>query len=169
VEAEVMSAEPFTVASPRRNHDHGNGVDQASISTFTGTKIDWLKCIAFDRKVQPYDFRVAFVIAQHLNIRTGTTMLSDETIAAESGGVSTRHVRRARDRLRKAGWLTWHNTSTANVYRPDYARMNHVLDAMILAAEARREKRLQADADISRPWLAHGMSRATWFRKRRAL
>ena len=164
-----MSAEPFT---PRKAKDtargNGNGVDQASISTFTGTKIDWLKCIAFDRKVQHYDFRVAFVIAQHLNIGTGATMLSDATIAAELGCRSVRSVKRARARLRDAGWLTWRTTSTANVYRPDYARMNQVLDAMVLAREARREKHLQADADVSRPWLAHGMSRATWFRKRRA-
>jgi hypothetical protein len=143
-----MTAAPFTPKKAAR----ANGSDHETLSTFTGTKLDWLKCVAFDRKVLAYDFRVAFVIAQHLNLRTGSAMLSDETIAAESGGGSTRHVKRARVRLRKAGWLTWHNTSTANVYRPDYGRMNHVLDAMILAREARREKRVQADANkLRRP------------------
>jgi hypothetical protein len=116
-----------------------NDSERTTLSTFTGTKLDWLKGVAFDRRLQPYDFKVAFVIAQHLNQRTGSTMLSDEIIADESAGGS-RNVRRSRLRLHEAGWLTWHHTRTANVYRPDFSQMNDVLDTITLSREARRER-----------------------------
>jgi hypothetical protein len=118
----------------------GGENERAVLSTFTGTKLDWLKCVAFDRRLKPYDFKVVFVIAQHLNQNTGSTMLSDETIADESAG-SVSNVKRARVRLREAGWLVWHHTRTANVYRPDYSKMNYALDALILSREARQERR----------------------------
>ncbi len=157
-----MTAEPFTKKTD------ANGSDREALSTFTGARLDWLKCVAFDRALLPNDFKVAFVIAMHLNLRSGSAMLSDATIADKSAA-GARHVRRARARLHSAGWLTWHGTSTANVYRPNYARMNATLDAMLLAREARREKR-QAEADRPnrrRPWQAEGISRSTWYRRLR--
>ena len=159
-----MSAEPFNKKTS------GNGADQSAQSTFTGTKLDWLRCVAFDRALLPYDFKVAFVIASHLNMHTGSAMLSDQTIADESGGAAARSVRRSRVRLHDAGWPTWHRQyDGANVYRPDYGLMNAMLDAILLAREARREKQ-QGEADRPnrrRPWPAEGISRATWYRRLR--
>jgi hypothetical protein len=115
---------------------------EANLASFTGRKLDWLKCLAFDRRLQPqpFDFKVAFVIAQHVNQRTGSAMLSDDTIAYEAGGGSERNALRARKRLRDAGWLTWHRTRTANVYRLSFDKVERTLDMMTAAREARREK-----------------------------
>jgi hypothetical protein len=143
-----------------------SGSDRATLSSFTGAKLDWLKCVAFDRRLKPYDFKVAFVIAQHLNVNTGSTMLSDETIADESAA-SIRSVKRARVRLRKAGWLAWHHTQTANIYRPDYSKVSFTLDAITLSREARRERLLRWRPAAVSHGKAEGISRATWYRRQR--
>jgi hypothetical protein len=146
-----------------------SGSDRVTLSSFTGAKLDWLKCVAFDRRLKPYDFKVAFVIAQHLNLNTGSTMLSDGTIADESA-IGPRHVRRARERLHNAGWLTWHHTQTANVYRLDHDKVSYTLDAITLSREARAERhRRWKPAALSRtqPWKAEGVSRPTWYRRQR--
>lgn len=115
--------------------------DEKSIQSFTSKKLDWMKCCCFDRQLQAHDFAVAFVIAQHINARTGITMLSDETIAMESGGRSERSIRRSRVRLRDAGWLDWKRTRSANVYRLNHHKVNQMLDLLIAMRDARKEKR----------------------------
>ncbi len=92
-------------------------------------------------------------------------MLSDETIADESGGGSTRNVKRARERLRRLGWLTWHHTQTANVYRLERRQVSGTLDAMILSRESRRSRHLRWKPKTAGPWEAEGVSRATWYRR----
>jgi Helix-turn-helix domain len=114
-----------------------------SATTFTGRKLDFLNCVAFDRQVQSIDFRVMFVIAQHVNEKTGTAFLSDETIADKTGGGSPRNVYRARLRLQKAGWLNWRRSRTANVYTLRYDKMNAVLDMIAISNDARRKMRLR--------------------------
>ena len=109
-------------------------------TTFTGQRLDWLKCVSFDRSIQPYDFEVAFQIAQHLNEKTATAFVSDETIADKTGGGSSRNVWNSRIRLRDAGWLTWRRTRTANVYSLNYGKVNGVLDMITVSSDARREK-----------------------------
>lgn len=108
--------------------------------TFTGRKLDWLKCCSFDRRLEPYDFKVAFVIQQHLNEATETCWLSDETIADEAGG-SARNTRRARKRLRELKWIDWKRTSTANIYVLCFGNINRMLDLMIKAREGRYERK----------------------------
>jgi hypothetical protein len=48
--------------------------------------------------------------------------ISDETIALEIGSKWPRSVRRARFRLRAAGYLTWERTRTSNVYSFNFAK-----------------------------------------------
>jgi hypothetical protein len=62
------------------------------MTTFTGDKLDLLKCIAFDRQMTPYDLEVAFVILQHVNEKTGLAILSDEAIADLTRRGSVRKV-----------------------------------------------------------------------------
>ncbi len=62
------------------------------MTTFTGLKLDLLKCIVFDRQMMPYDLEVAFVILQHVNEKTGLAILSDEAIAGLTRGGSVRNV-----------------------------------------------------------------------------
>jgi len=112
----------------------------ADASTFTGRKLDWLKSVAYDRRLLPYDFEVAFVIAQHINQKTWKAMLSDDAIADETGGGSTRNVLRARKRLRGVGWLNWHRTRTANVYRLLFDGVDRTLDMITASRDARRER-----------------------------
>ena len=122
-------------------HLGSNPTPSNSIQSFTSQKLDWLKCCCFDRRLQPYDFRVSYAIAQHINAETGSTMLSDQTIADETGGRTTRCVRRSRVRLRDAGWLTWKRTSSANVYRMKFDRFEEVRDFARELRELRRESR----------------------------
>jgi hypothetical protein len=124
--------------------------------TFTSRKLDWLRCLCFDPMLLPYDFRVAFVIAQHINQRTQTARLSDETIADESAG-SDCNVKRSRARLREAGWLTWRRTQTANVYKLRFEKMSGIMDAIIVSRDARNERRRKRHRQIghARPISTH--------------
>lgn len=115
-------------------------MSEETIQTFTGRKLDWLKCCAFDRRIQPWDFEVAFVISQHVNARTLSAMLSDEAIADEAGG-SPRNVRRARERLRSAGWIKWRRTRTANIYEMLFEKIGGILDAITAVRDERRDRR----------------------------
>lgn len=128
------------LSEPPLAHERQRDLVVSTASTFTGRKIDWLKCCNFDRRLEPYDFKVAFVIQQHLNERTGTCQLSDETIADEAGG-STRNVRRARNRLRDGIWISWERTSTANIYRLCFDNVERILDMITAARDERRERR----------------------------
>lgn len=107
---------------------------------FTSMKLDLLDCMASDRKLKPYDFRVAFVILQHVSEKTGEAYPSDETIAEIAGG-SVRNVYNSRRRLREAGWFSWRRTRKSNIYRPRHDRVNAMLDMIIVAREARKERR----------------------------
>lgn len=110
--------------------------------TFTGMKLDLLKCIAFDRKMTPYDVEVALIILSHVNEKTGVAILSDEAIADLTGSGGVRNVYTSRRRLREGRWLTWRRTRKGpNVYRPLYDRLNGMLDAILVANEARKEAR----------------------------
>jgi hypothetical protein len=124
-------------------------IDQTN-QTFTSRKLDWLKCVCFDRLVQPYDFKVAFVIGQHINQKTLTACLSDETIADESGG-SARNVKRSRVRLREAGYISWRRTRTANVYRLRFEKVSGIFDAIISSRDARKERR-KRDGQMGHRW-----------------
>jgi hypothetical protein len=86
-----------------------NGSVRKHNETFTGRRLDMLKCVNADPRLRPYDFKVAFTISSHVNEKTGVAILSDELIAHETGG-SPRSVRDARTRLRKAGWIGWQRT-----------------------------------------------------------
>lgn len=100
----------------------------------------WLDCIAYDRRLKSADFRVAFVILQHTNEKTGECFPSEKTIADRCGGLSIRHVRRSLERLCKTEWLERkrrHNNST--LYTPLYGNVNRILDDMTVANDARRE------------------------------
>jgi hypothetical protein len=109
------------------------------VAAATSRKLFWLTCVNFDHsRVKPYDFRVAFVIAQHINRNTGNARLSDETIADEAGG-SLRNVARARQLLREFGWLTWRRTRTCNVYSLNHDRVSRTLDMLTASRDARRE------------------------------
>jgi hypothetical protein len=108
--------------------------------TFTSLKLDWLRCLAFDRRVGPLAFEVGFCIIQHANARTGRTWrISDETIADEIG-CPARSVYRARSGLRAAGWLAWTRTRNANIYKICFGNVERVLDLMTAARDARKER-----------------------------
>lgn len=116
--------------------------DKEQVRSFTSWKLDLLANAAADSAIQPYDFRVLFTIARHVNAESGRTKLSDDTIADET--VSTRrNVMRARKRLKRAGWLQWKRTRSANVYGLRADRVNDVMDTRLLNREARQERRAE--------------------------
>jgi hypothetical protein len=116
--------------------------------TFTTNKLDWLTCIRFDRRVTDSAYRVASVIADHLNGKTGCTMLSDDTIAFETGSKWPRKIVRARKLLRDTGWLDWQHTKTANVYRPNVSNVRNALAAIGRARYEKRRRFLDNEARL---------------------
>jgi hypothetical protein len=144
-----MSVEPFPNTKKAEASNADDDTDRKALTTFTGTKLDWLNCLAADQRISDNAFRVAFVIAQHLNWRTGQTMLSDETIADEASG-SIRAVVRSRTLLRQLSWLIWRRTQIANVYSLDFRNMNAMRDAMLVAREARQERRKHRGPNVVR-------------------
>jgi hypothetical protein len=123
-------------------------------ASFTSRKLDYLKACNFDRRLEAYDFKVVYIIAQHVNEKNDMAMLSDEAIAEEIGG-SPRSVGRSRNRLRDAGWLSWRRTSTANIYTLDYTNVGRVLDLITKMRDERRERRSKRRRAIyDRPRLA---------------
>jgi len=121
------------------------------VRSFTSRKLDLLKCCAFDPRVSACEFRVLYVIVQHLNQRTGLARLSDETIADEAGRCSTRQVRRARAKLRKLDWLTWTRTNTANSYKVEYAQVERFLDLIAIFRDERAERRARRGVGVRGP------------------
>jgi len=96
--------------------------------------------VRFDRRVNDHAYRVLAVIGDHLNEKTGRTILSDKTIAFEAGGSGSRTARRARNLLMETGWLKWHRTRTANIYEPDFSRVNATLATMAALKQQNRNK-----------------------------
>ena len=96
---------------------------------------------------------VMAAVVDHLNERSERTKLSDNTIASEIGS-TPRHVRRAREELREAKWLTWSRTRTANIYAVNFSKGALILAAMKRSREAKREKFneiAEKPAEIGRP------------------
>jgi hypothetical protein len=118
--------------------------------TFTSRKLDWLRCVCFDRRLKPYDFKVAFIIAQHVNQKSQTAHPSDATIADETGG-SVRNVKRARVRLNDAGWISWRRTQTSNVYALVFTKVSGFMDAITASRDARNETR-QKRREMGHRW-----------------
>ena len=113
------------------------------MTTFTGERLDWCKCVRFDPRLNPFDKVVAATIADHVNERSRIAQVSDETIAIKSSG-SVSSVIRARRRSREAGWLRWRRTRTANRYSLRFDKVSGVLDMMTAKVEASRERRLSS-------------------------
>ena len=125
---------------------------------------------AYDRRLKPSDFRVAFVIAQHANEKTGKAYPSEELIA-DRIGTSVRTVVRSVGLLNEIGWLrkkqkrtydpktkTW---KTRNVYWLPHENVQIIFDAITASRLGRRFKRdtdvtLKRDTDVTlTPSLKH--------------
>jgi hypothetical protein len=123
--------------------------------SFTGAKMDWMTAAAYDRRLKPSDFRVAFVIAQHVNEKTGKAYPTEELIA-DRIGTSVRTVMRSVGLLQEHGWLrikrkrtydpknkTW---KTRNIYWLRFDNVQIVFDAITASKIGRRFKR---DTDVT--------------------
>jgi hypothetical protein len=108
--------------------------------TFTSQRLDWEKCLRFDRRIPPFACEVGCAIASHASATNGKAYVSDETLADEVG-FTERYVRRARVRLRETRWLKWRRTGDANVYTLLFDQVSGHLDMFITAREARKEQR----------------------------
>jgi hypothetical protein len=110
---------------------------------------------AYDRRLKPSDFRVAFIIAQHINERTGKAYPA-EGLIADRIGTSVRTVMRSVSLLHEVGWLrikrkrtydpktkTWR---TRNVYMLRFENVQIIFDAITASRLGRRFKR---DTDVT--------------------
>ena len=106
---------------------------------FTSRKFDWCDGVAIDpRLTRAAIFKVAYCIAQHVNEKTGTAILSDEVIR-EKTNISIPMVKRHRVALRDAGWLKWQTKKGANFYTLDYGPLDRTADLATMRREARKE------------------------------
>ena len=101
--------------------------------------MDWITCAAYDRRLKPVDFEVAFVVMQHVNEKSHECFPSEQTIA-DKCGLSPRHVRRSLKRLCATGWLKSRRTRDANRYTVLFTNVNPILDNMIVDRENRKRK-----------------------------
>jgi len=117
--------------------------------SFTGQKLDWITAAAYDRRIKPSHFEIAFIIAQHINKGTGKAFPSEAWIA-EAVGVSERTVKRAVKLLGEIRWLNikrkrtydpktkmW---KTRNVYSLRFENVQVMLDARTASRLGRRFK-----------------------------
>ena len=111
---------------------------------FTTQKLNWLQCVCFDRRLNDGAFRVASVIAFHLNEASGRAYLSADTIAAMTGSKWPRKVARAIKLLKDTGWLNWERTKDANVYKPNYRNVKATLEVIGRLRFEKRQKLRQS-------------------------
>jgi len=109
--------------------------------------LDWMTAAAYDRRLKPSDFRIAFTIAQHANEKTGKAFPSQETIA-DLCGINVKTVKRAVKLLGQTGWLKIRKTrgydpknkkwETRNIY---WLRHDNVLTVFDMMADSKRKRR----------------------------
>src|SRR5882724_4572144 len=109
---------------------------------FTSHKLNWLDCVAIDRRLKPAAFKVAYAIMQHVNSETLVGWLSDETLV-DITGISSAEILRHRKSLKACGWLTWKRTGNANLYTPLFDQMPEGL-RLILDKRAKRKELREA-------------------------
>jgi hypothetical protein len=89
----------------------------------------------------PFEKCAAYVIQNAINEHTRDWKLSDETIAARIGKPGAiRAVRRARRRLRDAGWIGWKRTRDANVYFLCHENVPAAMDEITKGRLARKKR-----------------------------
>lgn len=122
-------------------------------ANFAGWKLDVLDAMAGDRALQSGDFRVAFVILQHLNSKTFVAYPSQQTIAAKAG-MGERNVDKCLKRLKAAGWLRWErgNRQKSNTYSFDSQFVADAIANMKAEVERKRQKMV---TDKASPELNH--------------
>jgi hypothetical protein len=118
-----------------------DGSDSPSNTKFTSIKLRWMTSV-MSAALTSIDKCVAFIIMNAINEKTRDWKLSDETIAALLGNtVSISSVKRARKRLRDAGWIGWKRTRDANVYFLCHENVWAAMDEIMKGRMARRERR----------------------------
>jgi hypothetical protein len=109
--------------------------------------LDWLTATSYDRRLKSSDFRIAFVIAQHINGKTGKGFPTREEIA-DRAATSVETVKRTIRLLQETGWLRIRrkrtydpNTKgwkTRNFYWLRYENVQTMFDAMADSKKNRR-------------------------------
>jgi len=116
----------------------------------TSEKLDWLDAVMADHSLDARAKVIAYCIMQHVNRETGTAFVSDATITDKTG-MPNRWVRRARNDLRAASWITWkRTTNTANRYSILTEPMAAIAEQQQSLKQAREERRMQRHQDRQR-------------------
>jgi hypothetical protein len=144
--ADQQAGKPFTarvainnvVVFPSNGAAPADAERQQNITT--SEKFDWLDAVMADHRIDTRAKVVAFCLMQHLNRETGIAFVSDATITDKTG-MPNRWVRRARNHLRAAGWITWKRTRTANVYSTMTGPMAATAEQQRTLKEARDARR----------------------------
>jgi hypothetical protein len=98
-------------------------------TTPTGRKLDWMRCVRFDRRLTAYQRLVLLAIIDRVDLKKGKwqVRVSDKSIADDIGG-SWRSVQSARMAGAKHGWLGWVSTPNhVNEYRIRLDQMDQYL------------------------------------------
>jgi hypothetical protein len=122
--------------------------DQKAQKIATSEKLDWIDAVVADHRIDTRAKVIAYCIMQHVNRETGIAIASDEMITDETG-VPDRWVRRARNDLRAASWITWKRTPNyANRYSTLTGPMAAIKTEQQKLAQARKERRMQRRQDM---------------------
>jgi len=122
---------------------------------YTSHKLKLLKASRFDRTISAFDKLVLAAIGDHMNNHTGQTYpVADETIALEVGSKWPRSIIRSRQKLQKAGYLTWQRTRTSNVYAFNFTKAKSILEMLTalkknnMHPDSRRTSELTPESEI---------------------
>jgi hypothetical protein len=117
--------------------------------SFTSWKLNLLDAMSIDPRLKPFDFRLAFLMLQYMNGKTGKIFPSQETLAGLLN-VSLDSVLRSIKHLKDTGWLTATrpNRQKSNHYAFETRNVNAMLDRRLSIEDAMREQRLSDPARL---------------------
>jgi hypothetical protein len=98
----------------------GKATPLANRKTFTSKKLTFLDRMCRDARIKPYDFRIGFLIMQHVNARQGYAFPSGERLVKESK-MSIGTVKAAVGHLVDLGYfrISRPSRSSSNHYHPN--------------------------------------------------
>ncbi len=110
--------------------------------SFTSEKLDWISALGGDPRINPRAFKIGVFIAQHVSMKTGVAILSDEVLTDKTN-IPRSWVIRARKLLRETRWIDWKRTKTANIYWTSGENINRVLDLLAVRKDDRESARAE--------------------------
>lgn len=108
---------------------------------FTSQKMDWINAVVADHRIDASAKIVAICIKQHVNEKDEFGCFPSDECIADKTAMSVSTVKRTRNKLRAAGWLTWKRRMRSNLYWTLTEPMADVAERQQTLTMARKDRR----------------------------